>query len=92
MKKFILTSIFLLTIISLDAQEVTDKFSLGFTNVEIFHKEISPAFKIDSKISEFIEFTFIYANNLTKKSLFKRPINVENPKAQTLYLSMNYRF
>jgi len=92
MKKFILTSIFLLTIISLDAKEVTDKFDLSFTNIEIFHKEVSPAFKINSKISDLIDLTLIYANNLIAKSLVERPVDTKNPKAQSFYLSMNYRF
>ncbi len=94
MKKLILILLLLLSIISLDAKEVEVKntFDLSFTGIEIFYKEISPAFKISSKVSNLIDFTLIYANNLITKSLLKRPVDMRNPKAQSLYVSMNYRF
>jgi hypothetical protein len=92
MKKLLPLAVLLLGISSLDAQERSNSFNLGFTNIEIFHQEISPAFKINSKVSDSFDFTILYANNFISKSSLKRPKDVENPKAQNLYLSMNYRF
>ncbi|NPA60593.1 MAG: hypothetical protein GXO30_09080 [Epsilonproteobacteria bacterium] len=92
MKKSILASALFFVILSLDAKEVTDTFNLSFTNVEIFHQEIAPAFKVDSHISNIVDFTVMYANNLITKSSLERPMDVKNPKAQNLYLSMNYKF
>ena len=87
-------SIMLLSSVTLFANETPKKFVLGFTNLEVFNKELVPALSVEVNPSFLDKFDFMiaYASNFFSKNIIETSTQVEKPKVQNMYIAMNYKF
>ncbi len=94
MKTAILTGVMLFTSITLFAKETPEEFVLGFTNIEVFNKELVPALSIEVNPDFLDKFDFMiaYASNYFSKNFIETSTQLEKPKVQNMYIAMNYKF
>jgi len=95
MKTIILISMMLFISVSLSAKDIQKEFmSLSFANVKIFNKEIVPSLglEISPEVLNRFDFMIAYANNLFIENKLLVIQNMQNPKMQNIYVSLNYKF